>query len=237
LRTQKIVVSLFILLAIFSFTGQNADAQKAQIDILSPFNQAEVKPNPTTLIKPETQQTSGTPVKTSDTEKHEVKEAKIKKDDINPLLNPANSLGLAAAETAINKTYLLIKQNKLNEARLAIEPTVEWLTSATEYHTNLYKALKDINDARSQAELEKELALQFAICRDQAMYQLALLYIEDKKQQKAVEKLVNIVRSQPRTQLGFNAYQTLQQIGFTYKLQLPPTEESENTESNNEKTN
>lgn len=226
MRTQKVLISMLFLLAVFNFTGQRTNAQNAQIDVLSPFDQAKAK---TEAVKPV--QSS---VKTSTPEKQEVKEAKINKIDINPLLNPGNPLGLTAAENSINKAYALIKQNKLSEAKVIIEPTADWLTNATEYHTNLYKTLKDVDSAKSQAELERELALKFAVFRDQALYQLALLYIEDKKHQKAVEKLVNVVRSQPRTQLGFNAYQVLQQIGFTYKLQLQQSQEGESVEANNE---
>jgi hypothetical protein len=31
---------------------------------------------------------------------------------------------------------------------------------------------------------------------------------------------VNIVKSQPKTDLGFKAYEELQKIGFTYKVQF-----------------
>ena len=175
------------------------------------------------------QQTSNNAVK------QEVQKAKIQKNVVNPILDPNNQLGIAASENAITKTYTLIQQNKLVEARAVIEPTVEWLTNATEYHTNLFKVLKEIDSAKTQSELERDLALKFAILRDKAMYQLALLYIEEKKPQKATEKLVNIVRSQPKTQLGFSAYQVLQQIGFTYKIQLPK-EETQTTEKSTETT-
>jgi hypothetical protein len=90
--------------------------------------------------------------------------------------------------------------------------------------------------------LERDLALKFAIYRDQVIYQLALLDIEDKKTQKAVEKLVNVVRSQPKTQLGFSAYQVLQEIGFTYKVQIVTSDkenpnDNENLKEDNEEAN
>jgi hypothetical protein len=160
------------------------------------------------------------PTSPSMTKVEETRKAKVQKSNVDPLLSANNPLGITSAENSITKTYNLIQQNKLPEAKLVIEPAVEWLTNATEYHTSLYKVLKDVDNAKTQADIERDLALKFAILRDKAMYQLALLYIEEKKPQKAAEKLVNIVRSQPKTQLGFNAYQVLQQIGFTYKAQL-----------------
>lgn len=242
LRTHKLLTLLVLYMAVFNLNTSDSMAQQAQIDVLSPFNQQTVKPAvpavkpPNTAVKSNVPQTTAVKPAQPTVENKDIKEAKIKKDDINPLLNPSNTMGLIAAENNINKAFTLIQQNKFSEAKLIMEPATEWLANATEYHTNLYKALKDIDTAKTQADLEKELALKFAIYRDQAMYQLALLYIEDKKHQKAVEKLVNVVRSQPKTQLGFSAYQVLQQIGFTYKVQLPASTESENTETKNEKT-
>lgn len=131
-----------------------------------------------------------------------------------------NSLGLTYAENNINKAASLIKRNKPLEAQAVIVPLTEWLSDATEYHAQLFKVLKDIDNAKVQADIEKDLALKFAILRDKASYQAALLYIQEKKLPKAVEKLVDIVRSQPRTELGFSAYERLQTIGFTYKAQM-----------------
>ncbi|MDD3013036.1 MAG: hypothetical protein PHC34_04975 [Candidatus Gastranaerophilales bacterium] len=142
-------------------------------------------------------------------------------------LSHSNPIGIVNAEDSINKTTVLIQKNKLEEAKIIIEPLVDWLEDATECHTNLYKVLKDIETARVQADLERELALKSAILRDRAAYQLALLYIEENDPQNAVTRLVDIVRSQPKTQLGFSAYQVLQQIGFTYKVQLTEQAQSE----------
>lgn len=141
-------------------------------------------------------------------------------------LNPSNPLGLVNAENSINKTMNLMQKNRLVEAKIIIEPLMDWLEDVTEYHTNLYKVLKEIDTAKAQADLERDLALKSAILRDKASYQLALLYIEEKNPRKAVSRLVDVVRSQPRTQLGFSAYQVLQQIGFTYKVQLIETDQA-----------
>jgi len=143
--------------------------------------------------------------------------------------NRSNPIGLIYAEDAINKTMTLMQNNRLTEAKAVIVPLADWLEDATEFHTNLYKALKDIDTAKSQADLERSLALKSAILRDKAIYQLSLLYIEEKNPKKAVPKLVDVVRSQPKTQLGFSAYQVLQQIGFTYKVQMITPEQAQST--------
>jgi hypothetical protein len=141
--------------------------------------------------------------------------------------NRSNTVGLVYIEDSIAKTSSLIKNKRLIEAKAVIEPMVSWLEDVTEYHTNLYKVLKEIDTAKNQADLERELALKSAILRDKAIYQLALLYIEENKPKKAVPGLVDVVRSQPKTQLGFDAYQALQKIGFTYKVQLTETEQKQ----------
>lgn len=136
----------------------------------------------------------------------------------------SNNVSLTYIEDSLNKTNSLIQTKKYLEAKTSIESLVSWLEDMTEYHTNLYKALKDIDTAKNQADLERELALKSAILRDKAIYQLSMLYIQENKLQKAVPGLVDVVRSQPKTQLGFDAYEALQKIGFTYKVQLSDSE-------------
>lgn len=135
-------------------------------------------------------------------------------------MSPSNTLGLTYAENVIKKSANLYKQNRISEAKKTLETESDWLVDATEYHTNVFRILREVEDAKAQAELEKDLALKFAILRDKAYYQLALIYIAEKNLSKATDNLVNIVRSQPDTELGFNSYNQLQQIGFTYKVQL-----------------
>lgn len=201
------------MIAIFFIAGQYAKAQTVKTNVSKqPIAGSAVK---------NSSQVSGS------VEKKEVSIQKQEKPAVNILLNPSNKLGVTYAENIINVTNVLIKENKLIQAKGRIQPMVEWLNDATEYHANLYKVLKDIDTAKVQADLERDLALKFAILRDKASFQLALLFIEEKQPQKAVDLLVDIVRSQPKTQLGFNSYQVLQQIGFTYKVQLQePSEET-----------
>ena len=163
---------------------------------------------------------------TSSQEGHVTKKNTPPKSDMNPLLNPKNPLGLSAADNNIKNTAYFIKNNNLAAAKALIAPTLSWLSDATEYHTNLYKTLKDIDTAKVQADVERELALKYALLRDKAAYQLAVVDINQNKLMDASDKLVDIVRSQPTTQLGFDAYHKLQDIGFTYKVQF---EESNTT--------
>lgn len=155
--------------------------------------------------------------------------AKIEDPQIDPnrppkttlrLDNPANPLGYADAVNQIKKVDDLIKDKRLTEARAVLIPLRQWLVDCTEAHINLYNTLNKLPSARSQAELEKQLALEFAMLRDRAMFELGLLYVEEKEHKKAVKELVEVIKSQPRSKVGILAYELLQEIGFTEKIQL-----------------
>lgn len=156
-------------------------------------------------------------------------QAQVAKSSSEKLMNPNNELGLSYADNKITKSIALLNQNKIAESQNAITSILEWLNSATEYHTTLYKTLVKIPDAKYQADVERNLALKFALLRDKAYYQEAMIAIRKKDYAKAVEDLVNVIQSEPKTKLGFDAYEKLQQIGFTYKLQLNKSQVEEQT--------
>lgn len=149
-----------------------------------------------------------------------------KQQEQNVVNAPQNQLGLKWAENIIIKTEELIKNKKINEAQISIAPLDPWLSEATEIHTDLYKTLRTLDTAKIQAELERDLALSFVMLRDKSKYLLGLIYIEEKQYQKAVKKLAEVVKSQPKTTLGMQAYETLEKIGFTYKVPLSKDEKT-----------
>ena len=132
----------------------------------------------------------------------------------------ANPIGLRASEEKVNEAYDLIKQHKYAQAKPVLKKETEWLIEATEYHTSLFKILRNIENATSQADIERDLALRYAVLRDKALYLSAMISIKNRNPKDAVKKLVDVVLSQPKTKLGFDAYEQLQKIGFTYKVQL-----------------
>lgn len=196
------------IIAISILLNNCAFAQNAETPITSPFKQMQTQPK--TNIE-DIQ-------KTEPTIKQTPKNLTVHKAE--QLSNPKNQLTPAYAENQIERITALIKTHKLTTVQPEIEPLMDWLNDATEYHTNLFKVLKDIENAQAQADMERDLALKFAIMRDNAAYQAALLYIDTGKPRKAVGYLVDIVRSQPSTELGFKAYSTLQNLGFTGKVSL-----------------
>jgi len=134
--------------------------------------------------------------------------------------DPTNPLGFADAEVKLKKLSLLVDEKRFMEAKPGLIQLRQSLVDLTEAHIGLYKTLNQVPSAKGQAELEKELALEFAQLRDRAMMETAKVYIAEREYTKAVKELSDVVKSQPRSKLGLRSYEILQEIGFTEKLQL-----------------
>lgn len=83
--------------------------------------------------------------------------------------------------------------------------------------SNFYQALATSFSGvdRRAAESLRRQALDSAQVRDQATYQLALVYRAQNKSEQAIPLLIEIVRSQnPSRELGQKSYQQLFELGF-----------------------
>lgn len=136
------------------------------------------------------------------------------------LENPNNPLGLTSARKRLDDAVALIEKRQLVQAKQVLTPLQQWLTESTEAHINLYKALSVAPSARAQAELEKQVALEFAKMRDTAFYHMGHVYMLENNPRDAIKVLTEVVKSQPSAEVGLNAYSLLQKMGFTQQLQL-----------------
>lgn len=134
--------------------------------------------------------------------------------------DPQNPLGITISAQKLNDSAQLISEKKYKEAEKTLLPLKDWLVDATEAHINLHKTLKAIPSAQVQAELEKQLALQFALLRDKAFFQMGMLAIGQEDFPNAIKNLSKVIQSQPRSAMGAQAYEVLQKIGFTERIQL-----------------
>lgn len=150
-------------------------------------------------------------------------EAKIEetKTNIKPKIvyDPENQLGVLYAENTVEKIEFYIEEGDFASAQEVLESTEKWIYKATEHHTDLYKALSKVNNSEVQANIERDMAIKFAVLRDRTLFLGSKILLANGKKREAVENLVEVVRSQPSTELGFKAYEMLQQIGFTYKIE------------------
>ncbi len=153
-----------------------------------------------------------------------VGEAEISDDnppqDLPSMDDPKNPLGIADAQKRLNETAALIEKKQIYTAKAKLIPLKEWLVESTEAHIGLYKVLNNVSSARVQAELEKQVALEFAKMRDKSLFQMGRIHMAEGENRKAIKMLIEVIKSQPRGALGLKSYELLQKMGFTQKLQL-----------------
>ncbi|MEL6260041.1 MAG: hypothetical protein AAFR12_03160 [Cyanobacteria bacterium J06626_6] len=113
---------------------------------------------------------------------------------------------MGEAESAIASEDYTLAASKLVEARKA-------LNDVSTYYQNLSGVFVGV-DSRVTSDL-RALALESAQVRDQASYQLAVVYRAQSRPDLAVPLLVEVVGSQqPTRALGQQAYQQLYELGF-----------------------
>lgn len=136
------------------------------------------------------------------------------------LEDPSNQLGLIYWARKLEEATSLLKQEKIQEAEKILISTKEWLTDATEYHYNLFQSLSKNPKNINLSKIERAHAFDYGQIRDQSSYLLAQAYIKQNKLKEGVKLLVEIIKSQPDSELGHNAYKTLQDIKFSDKSKV-----------------
>lgn len=113
---------------------------------------------------------------------------------------------MSEAEVAISAENYSLATTKLLEARQALNDVSTHYQSLSSVFVGL--------DSRVNEDL-RSLALESAQVRDQASYQLAVVYRAQNRPDLAVPLLVEVVKSQQPTRgLGQQAYQQLYELGF-----------------------
>lgn len=144
----------------------------------------------------------------------------VDKNDYVAVDDPNNPLGITTAAKRLDQTADMIDRKQYTQAIQQLNELKSWLVDATEVHITLYKTLKDVTNAQVQSEMEKQLALQFAVLRDKAFFQLGMAHLGQSDYPTAIKSLSKVIQSQPRSEMGVKAYEVLQQIGFTEKVKL-----------------
>uniref|UniRef100_B8HLH0 Uncharacterized protein n=1 Tax=Cyanothece sp. (strain PCC 7425 / ATCC 29141) TaxID=395961 RepID=B8HLH0_CYAP4 len=113
---------------------------------------------------------------------------------------------MADAASAIGAQNYSLAAKKLQDARLI-------MNQMSNFYQSLSASFLGIDNQASDSSRRK--ALETAQLRDQATYQLALVYRANNQPELAVPLLVEIIRSQnPTRDLGQKAYQQLLELGF-----------------------
>ncbi|HIK24462.1 MAG: hypothetical protein P3X23_006990 [Thermosynechococcus sp. Uc] len=133
---------------------------------------------------------------------------------VNPTPPPSSSIYtleggkrlMDEAAAAVNSQNYAVAARKLLEARTVMNQLSNFYQSLNSSFLGIDTVAADSNRRR---------ALEAAQLRDQATFQLALVYRVNNQPELAVPLLVEIIRSQnPTRELGQKAYQQLLELGF-----------------------
>lgn len=125
---------------------------------------------------------------------------------------------MAEAASAVNAQNYPLAARKLLDARLL-------MNQLSNFYQSLSSTFLGIDNQASDSTRRK--ALETAQLRDEATYQLALVYRANNQPELAVPLLVEIIRSQsPTRPLGQQSYQQLLELGFVdtpLRQVIPPS--------------
>ncbi|HSA06327.1 MAG TPA: hypothetical protein P5556_04035 [Candidatus Gastranaerophilales bacterium] len=222
---KKIMAVLFTGCVFISFSMAVTAENKLTAPLKSPFgifNQKKETTNGDLNTKTQTKQPETLQIEKTQTEKPTENQKNIK------VFNPQNPLGVVYAENMVNKAQFYYDERDIEAAKQTLDSINKWINEATELHTDLFKTISKLENSEIQADIEKNLAIKFAVLRDKALFLESKILISKGDKKRAVSNLVDVVRSQPSTDLGFKAYDMLQELGFTYKIEYKMIEQQSN---------
>ena len=124
-----------------------------------------------------------------------------------------SSIGIAPGQALMNEAASAIAQQNYSLASEKLIGARKALNDVSTYYQNLAGVFLGV-DSRVNTDL-RDLALNAAQVRDQATYQLAVVYRAQGRPELAIPLLVEVVQSQqPTRELGQQAYQQLYELGF-----------------------
>jgi hypothetical protein len=125
----------------------------------------------------------------------------------------ANSLSIANGQQLMTEASAAIAAQNFTEAETKLRQARENFNQISTFYQELAQMFVGIDTQINRSNREK--ALEAAQLRDQATYQLALVYRAQNQPNQAVPLLMEILRSQqPTRDLGQRAYQQLFELGF-----------------------
>ncbi|WP_017298738.1 hypothetical protein [Nodosilinea nodulosa] len=134
-------------------------------------------------------------------------------DPVRPLNQTTSALSIAAGQQLMTEASAAIADQNYALAEEKLKQARDSFNQISSYYQELAQMFIGVDTAINRSNREK--ALETAQLRDQASYQLALVYRSQDKPNEAVPLLMEILRSQqPTRELGQRAYQQLFELGF-----------------------
>lgn len=134
---------------------------------------------------------------------------------------PAGKNLMAESRSAVSSQNYDLAAKKLQDSRSIFN-------QLSNFYQALTSSFQGVN--RVAADSHRRKALETAQLRDEATYQLALVYRSQNKPEKSIPLLIEIIRSQnPSRDLGKKSYQQLVELGFV-DTPLPETKENKKSD-------
>jgi thioredoxin-like negative regulator of GroEL len=127
---------------------------------------------------------------------------------------PNNPISFSRADELSAQADAALRAQNFDEAARLLQEVFDAFNTRSNHHQELARVFAGIQNQISESQ--RELAREVAQRRDQAAYDLAVVYRAAGRSDQAVAQLVQVVASQgPTRDLGRRAYQQLYEIGFT----------------------
>jgi thioredoxin-like negative regulator of GroEL len=130
-----------------------------------------------------------------------------------PLTQASSPLSIASGQQLMEEASAAIAEQDYTTAEAKLKQARDSFNQLSTYYQDLAQLFVGVDTQINRSNREK--ALETAQLRDQASYQLALVYRAQNQPDQAVPLLMEILRSQqPTRELGQRAYQQLFELGF-----------------------
>ncbi|PSR12850.1 hypothetical protein C8255_26020 [filamentous cyanobacterium CCP3] len=134
-------------------------------------------------------------------------------EPVRPLNQASSSLSIASGQQFMAEASAAIAEQNYDLAEEKLKQARESFNQLSTYYQELAQMFVGVDTQINRSNREK--ALETAQLRDQASYQLALVYRSQNQPNEAVPLLMEILRSQqPTRELGQRAYQQLFELGL-----------------------
>ncbi|MBD0268132.1 hypothetical protein [Pseudanabaena sp. FACHB-2040] len=134
-------------------------------------------------------------------------------NELRPLNQASSNLSIASGQQLMQEATAAIASQNYAQAAEKLQAAREAFNQMSNFYQELSNMFLGVDSRLTQSNRGK--ALETAQLRDQATYQLALVYRAQNRADQAVPLLMEILRSQqPTRDLGQRAYQQLFELGF-----------------------
>ncbi|ELS31293.1 MULTISPECIES: hypothetical protein [Pseudanabaena] len=129
---------------------------------------------------------------------------------------------IAGGQRLMAESMTAVSQQNYDQAVSKLQDARQVFNQLSNFYQELTTSFSGIDNRISDSHRRK--ALQAAQLRDEATYQLAVVYRAKNQPELSVPLLIQLIRSQaPTRDLGQQAYQQLFELGFVDAQYLPPS--------------